>query len=680
MLLKRIIAIFKNYKQYEVDENKKTSLDLILAEVEPNASLEKRIDWIQKLVKWIRSTDLFEIEPEKIPAAKIKYFFMVLERNPETKLKVKAALISTLQELSSIEFFCEVGLPSQIGLIGELVDKITVKILPKKPIGHQLSELMTTLFPDEEDVLWLKSLDENILDKFIALMDDSQETTYPHLQNDIEDSLIYLISQIVAIGLSPGIRKRIPHKKMKSLPFFYLSGKLNLYLKLNNDPEQTELTNQVMAELLELLVDVRTTITDVYAHLDRFGVSTHLVYQLERMKLFMNRTSSLLDIINTGQLSKTKISHFIAELVEQNLKQRNAMGIFSSNATLLAQKIVENNSQTGEHYIAKDKTEYRKMVGSAMGGGLLTALTVFVKNFLGTLGMTQFFYGAFSTVNYAGSFLLIQFCGFTLATKQPAATASALAQKLEATENREGIDNLVDEIVFLTRTQVAAVFGNLISVIPVVIAVNFTYYYFKGHFIFSAEAAHYTVHSTDILGPSIIYAVFTGFLLWLSSVIAGWADNWYTFNQIGYLISNNKKIKTVLSEEGTKKLVHFLDHGITGIAGNISLGFFLGFVPVILMFMGIPLEVRHVTLSTGALAASIPTLGVEALQSQEFIRAILGILIIGFLNLSVSFLLALKVALRAKKISSHRKALIYRSVLKRFYQKPFSFFIPKSST
>jgi site-specific recombinase len=232
----------------------------------------------------------------------------------------------------------------------------------------------------------------------------------------------------------------------------------------------------------------------------------------------------------------------------------------------------------------------------------------------------------------------------------------------------------------LTRTQVAAVFGNLVAVIPAILVVNITYFYFRGQWIFSEEAARYTMHTTDILGPSVIYAIFTGFLLWLSSVIAGWADNWYAFNQLSYLITNNKKIKTIISEDGAKKLAHFLEHGITGIAGNISLGFFLGFVPVLLKFVGIPLEVRHVTLSTGALAAAVPTLGMEILGSHEFIRAAIGILVIGFLNLSVSFLLALTVAFKAKKISSHRKALIYRSVLTRFYQKPFSFFIPKSST
>lgn len=678
MLPSRIIAIFKKFKQYEVDENKKISLDLILAEINPQADLETRIEWILKLVRWIRNTDLFEVDPEKIPSTKLKYLFMVLDRNPESKEKVAQILSLTLQELRSIEFFCEVGLPSQIGLIGELIDKLTTKFLPKKPIGHQLSELMITLFPDEEDVVWLKSLDEATLDKIISLF--GNQDNYPHLKSDMEDSLIYLTSQIVAIGLSPGIRKRIPHKKMKSLPFFYLSGKLNLYLKMKKDDSNPLLTQELMLEFSELLKESQATIVEVYDHLDKFGVSTHIVFQLERMKLFLKRTTSLLEIVDSGHLTKTKISNFIAELVELNLSQRSALGIFSNNALLLSQKIVEFNSHTGEHYIARDRKEYMKMVTSAMGGGVLTGITVFGKNFLGGLGMTPFFYGAFSTLNYAGSFLFIQFTGCTLATKQPAATAAALAEKLDATEDREGIESVTDEIVLLTRTQIAAVFGNLMAVIPAVLAANFIYFYFKGHFIFSEEAAHYTLHSTDILGPTIIFAIFTGFLLWLSSVIAGWSGNWYSFHQLSYLIRNNKKISTVLTKDGSAKLASFLEHEITGIAGNISLGFFLAFAPIILNFFGIPLEVRHVTLSTGALAASIPTLGIEALKSPEFLRAALGILLIGSLNLGVSFFLALTVAFKAKKISSHRKALIYRSVLKRFYQKPFSFFIPKSST
>ncbi len=679
MLLKKLIKIISDYKQYEVEGNKKISLDLILAEANPLENLETRIDWILKLVKWVRETNLIEHEPSTVPHIKLKYLFMVLERNPAINERVGLVLIHTLQELSCIEFFCEVGLPSQIGLLGELGNIILTKILPKKSIGSQLSELMPALFPTEEDSFWLRNLDDLTIHKLLQLFGVGNNN-YPHIQSDLEESLIYLTSQIVALGLSPGIRKRIPHKKMKSLPFFSLAGKLNLYLKMKSHGKDPALTAQVLLEFRALLQESLEAIAEVYLHFNRFGVSTHLVFQIEKLKLFISRTFSLLEIHDSGHLQKTNITHFISDLTEQHIVHKNALAIFSSNATLLSQKIIEANSQTGEHYIAKDSAEYWHMVKIALGGGLLTALTVYLKNFFGQLAFNKFIYGLFSTLNYSGSFLLIQFCGFTLATKQPATTASALAQKLESSEGLKGIESLTDEIVLLTRTQFAAVLGNLSAVIPTVLFINVIFHWISGKWIYSLASAQYALQSTDILGPSVIYGIFTGFLLWLSSIISGWSDNWYTFHQLNSLISHNIKIKAILGKEGAQKLALFFDKNVTGIAGNISLGIFLGLVPELLKFTGIPLEVRHVTLAAGALAAALPTLGIGSLKSQEFLRAFLGIGLIGILNISVSFLLALTVAFKAKRIAADRKALILQSVLKRFSQKPLSFFVAKSST
>lgn len=675
MSLKKLVTIFKNYKQYEIDKSKKNSLDLILFEVTPSASLESRIAWILKLVLWIRSTDLFEITSQKTPLTKLKYFLMVLDRNESTKKKVSLVLRKTLLQLRASDFFCEVGLPSQLSLFGEFFDKIIANILPKKPISNQLSEFMINLFPELNDVLWLKSIDEGTLNQLLTLFKD-EENLFLDLESDIEDSLIYLTSQVVASGLGPGIRKRIPHKTMKTLPFFYLSSKLNLYLDAKKEKSNPELTTQIMLEFSDLLKECQVTILEVYKHLDEYGVSTHLVFQLERMKLFINRILSLLEILSFGHLENTKISSFIAELVEQNLSQRSPLKLLSNNITLLAQKIIETNSKTGEHYIAKNRHEYWAMIIRAMRGGFFTAFTVFIKNLLNYLPFTSFFQGAFATLNYAGSFLLIQFTGGTLATKQPAATASALAAKLGATEKREEIESLTDEIIAITNSQVAAVVGNILAVVPTVIIVNLIFFSLTNKPIFTKATALYTLYSTDVFGPTIIYATFTGFLLWLSSFFSGWAGNWCSFHQISQLIRDNKKFQKVLTKEGANKLSTFLEREITGIAGSLSLGFLLGFFPEFLKFIGIPLEVRHVTLSTGALTAAISTLGIDALKTTEFLRASLGIFLIGSLNLGVSFFLALAVAFRAKKISPHKKILIYRSVLERFYKAPFSFFIP----
>ncbi|MBC7539468.1 MAG: hypothetical protein H7281_11655 [Bacteriovorax sp.] len=684
-MIKQVKLLLTNYKQYNIDDKKKTSLDIILSNAHTQHSQEERIEWVQQLFKWIRSDSYFEHD-EKVPVVKIKFLLMLLTRNPNWREDTRKIFQETLTELSAIEFFCEVGLPNQLGFIGELGEKIMDKILPRKPINNQLGELLLVLFPDKEDAEWIESIDEKTLELIFDLFQSNEHISFPHLQSDIEEALIYLVSQIVAIGLSPLVRKRIPHTKMKTLPFFNLSVKLSLYLKIksenleNKTDTNEELKNTLYSELVTLLQDTAIAVKEVYYHLDKYGVSIHLVYQLERLNHFLNRTNALLEINHSDVIAKQKIAFFTSDLIKQTLTQRSIKSLLSGNVTLLAQKIVERNSKIGEHYIAQDIGEYWAMFRSATGGGLITAFTVYIKNIIITLPFTRFILGAFGSINYAGSFLLIQFAGFTLGTKQPAATATSLAQKLESLEKVEQIERVTDEIVMVSRTQFVALIGNVVSVIPVVLLINFIYHYATNNWIFNAHMAEHNLHSTDLFGPAIIYAIFTGFLLWLSSVASGWTENWFAFNDLHYLLANNKKCQLLLGNSGAKKLAHFLEHNISGIAANVSLALLLGIVPEFLQFIGIPLEARHVTLQTGAIAASIPSLGFGVLETFVFWRCIVGLIVVGFLNIFVSFALAFFVAVRAKKISSRKRRLIYRSVIKRFTQRPISFFIPSKSS
>ena len=88
------------------------------------------------------------------------------------------------------------------------------------------------------------------------------------------------------------------------------------------------------------------------------------------------------------------------------------------------------------------------------------------------------------------------------------------------------------------------------------------------------------------------------------------------------------------------------------------------------------LEVRHVTLSTGQVAAAMATLGLPALQTPEFWWAVAGLAIIGPLNLAVSFFLAFRVALAAHGITDIDRQRIYRAVRQRLRTEPASFLVP----
>jgi site-specific recombinase len=93
-------------------------------------------------------------------------------------------------------------------------------------------------------------------------------------------------------------------------------------------------------------------------------------------------------------------------------------------------------------------------------------------------------------------------------------------------------------------------------------------------------------------------------------------------------------------------------------------------------FFGLPLDVRHVTLSTGALTLSVCALGGETLSTEDFWAAALGIAIIGCLNFGVSFVLALAVALRARQVNRSDRFRLLLSVMATYVRSPMQFFFP----
>jgi site-specific recombinase len=102
----------------------------------------------------------------------------------------------------------------------------------------------------------------------------------------------------------------------------------------------------------------------------------------------------------------------------------------------------------------------------------------------------------------------------------------------------------------------------------------------------------------------------------------------------------------------------------------------LGLTPDLFLFAGVPMEVRHVTLSTGQVAVASFTLGAGILATAPFWLAIAGLALIGALNVGVSFGLALRLAMRAVDISPTDRAHVYSAIRQRLFSRPMEFVWP----
>ena len=105
----------------------------------------------------------------------------------------------------------------------------------------------------------------------------------------------------------------------------------------------------------------------------------------------------------------------------------------------------------------------------------------------------------------------------------------------------------------------------------------------------------------------------------------------------------------------------------------------LGLVPVIAAFVGLPLDVRHVTLSTGQVAGALGTLGWGLFNEPSFWWCVAALPLTGLFNVGVSFLLALRVAARSRGVRVTDRARLWRAIGRRLLRQPGSFLVPPRS-
>jgi site-specific recombinase len=646
------------------------ALDALLAHADPSQPLAERVAWVEDLLTWVR---------RDAPAQRVKLLLQILERQPEARTRVGQALRSIVRDTQALDLFADTGLPRGVAFMQELMSRVMSRVLPNPPDTRDLADIVDRLFPYVRVADWLEQLDPEHASRIVALFqhgETSAEGGWTSLRTDLEDAMVQLADRICVLGSHREVRVRLDKIAFRDLPFQKLPPAVEtLIARANANVPVGELA--VELNLVRVCVDAcDRTVDEVISHLEKTGVNTTLVYDIARLRAQLRRLELLLEAWATPQLEASRTLALLADLVRQNHVRRSVLALFRQNLQLLTRRIVERNAETGEHYVARNRSEYLGMIRSAAGGGAIMGATTLIKLLLGKLALAEFFKGMFFGLNYAGSFVVIQLLGFTVATKQPANTAPALARRMSELRNAPQMEALVDEVVFLMRSQIAAVFGNLALVIPATIMLELLWTTVTGHHLLDEPKAKVLLGSVSPLSASLLYAALTGGLLWLSSLIAAWVDNWFVLHHLTPALAQHRGWQHWLGLDRARRLASWLEDNIAGLAGNISLGFLLSMFPVVAGFFGLPLDVRHVTLSTGQVCAAFAVLGGESFWHLSTLGIGLGILGIGLLNILVSFGLALFVAIRARNVRGPERNLFFRALGNRIWQSPLSFVLP----
>lgn len=652
-------------------------LTALLNAADPKAELPARNLWFARLLQWLRhapagaAAGAEDAPRTPRPILRLKHLLNVLERHPEHADAFAATWVSLWRDMDGTALFADVGFAARMALWSEFLLRLRLKVLPGTVDTDDMAELFGQWFDEEDDLLWLQAIDEPLLERLAALLGRAGDIPW---RGTMARAMTVLVSAVQAAGLSGPLRQRMGPELLTNQPFEQLSRANDELVQALRAGDRAAML-RASQFLRALLHSCREAALSVPEHLEAYGVSVDIMFEVEQLRARTQRIEALLNALISDE-PRRELQRLSVSLARAAHARRSVRQLFARHYSLLARKMAERSAESGEHYITRNRAEYRDMLARAAGGGLMMSITTFAKFAILALGMSAFWSGAWAGVNYATSFLLIHLLHWTVATKQPAMTAPAMAHKLRDIGQPEGLEGFVDEVVHLLRSQFAGLVGNLLVVVPLVLCVQLACRQLFGMPLVGTKDAEYVLHSLSFLGPSLLFAAFTGVLLFTSSVIAGWVENWFVFYRLDAAIAWNPRAIARLGPARAQRWAAWWRNNISSLAANVSLGLMLGLVPALLGFIGVPLEVRHVTLSSGQLSAAAGALGASVLQRPEFWWCVLATVLTGPLNISVSFYLAFKVALRSSGIQLADRHRVRAAIWRRFRARPLSFFVP----
>jgi len=634
-------------------------------------TLRQRSRNFVEIVHWTRAAQPRGIEPPRLLVL-VEY----LERDAEVRRRVQQSFGQMLGELDCLSLFAEAGLPSVHPFTTEVIQRVIARLMPLARNDTDASKLLIELYSTERSARQFAMITPELFARIArVLTPEEQSQFWQRPEHDLEEAMRLLASQISGLGLQPEMRERSASTGIAHSPFY----ELVLATEELVAPSSAEAVAPALEAWKQIVARCRAEMEIVYEHMESAGISVELVFDLKTIQACLVRMENIVKVLGATDQREldAAVQALLVRLIEGNVRDKRVSSLLRENLNLLARKMVDRTGDTGEHYIAASRPEYRHMWLAAIGGGLLTVFTAAFKLRIIEADLPPFVEGFASGTNYAVSFVLMQIFGLVLATKQPATTAAAFARIIRDNRGSQLSSRLTDFVARITSTQLAAALGNVLAVSAGAVLFELLWkIIFRESYLPELTANHVYETLNPFASGTALYAIETGVILWMAALAGSWVENASVYYRFADAVAQHP-LGLRLGEAFSGKMSRIVKHNIGGWATSIVLGYLLGFAPEVGHFFGLPIDIRHVTLSSGTLALAAARFGTGTLGNRWFLRAVIGIGVIFVLNLFTSFSIAAYVALRAYDVRLREQWGILRFLVVDAVRAPLRFIVPR---
>ena len=599
-----------------------------------------------------------------------------LNQHPQYAHFLRDIILKLIKQHRSVSIFVDSGIQPSSGFFSEITRRISHKMLPEVLDKRYLKDIFSQLFCQPSDDQWVLAVPDAV---WLQLVDairfhEADKAIIEAIFQQLLEAAQILSYRLSAAGLEPELLKNHEHLETHHSPFITQNIEISAVVNAENA------TDTDISHVLIMLSQCTDIITKIRKNSAQTGTSIRLTFLLQRMTQQLDRLENIFHIV-VGLKNQTCVKAasvcLFKKLVYSECNKNDVGMHFRENIELIALRVTENASRTGEHYITESRTEYFRLMRSAMGAGVIIGVMAMIKILVGSRHLAPLMEAIVFSLNYGLGFVLIHILHFTVATKQPAMTAATIAA---AVDNHDGktkeLDKLVSVIAQTMRSQAVAIFGNVVMVVPMAMMIAWLVFTLTGqHFVTVEKAQQLLADIQPFDSPALMYAAIAGVCLFLSGLIAGYHDNLAIYNKIPQRLMALKWLQKLLGQPRLNRVATYLENNLGALAGNFYFGCLLGGMAAVGVLLGLPIDIRHITFSSAFVGFSF--VGLDFNVTWQTVRmAVAGVLLIGLVNLMVSFSLALYVAMKSRKVSFAQWRLLFGKLLSRLNQQPAEFLFP----
>ena len=647
----------------------------------PKAVLDENL--LIELVNRIRPSDTQDLEETH---QKFQAFLQALLLTPDASSTLQHFVLRLINQYKQTSLYADTGILSLDGFWNQLFQRLGAHFLPLIHDESQLQDLVRRVFPLRSDKYWLDNIEDAEWQQLFTLLNrgNGGQTQKRLIRSEIIKALTVLSYRVSGIGLYPEFINANPELSEYDSPFLAQNREINEFIQLYKIADQQH--DQISAiqppdasQALVMIDQCHDVSSKIRRATKRTGVSISLTYLLSLLEQCLERIELLLNlIVAQDKVAYVSAGQLLVDVTSALYSERSVRSLLAENSELIALQVTENASKTGEHYVSTDKDGFWSMYKAAAGAGVLIAMMATLKTLASRLVLAPMMQAIINSMIYSFGFMLIHVLHFTVATKQPAMTAAALASTVQ---HRKGskmaqIAELAALIINIIRTQFVAILGNISIAIPVAALIAFSWDAMLHEPLMSHAKASHLLHDLNpFTSLAIPHAAIAGVFLFLSGLIAGYFDNMAVYRKVGSRLKAHQHLKKLLGQERLNIFATYIERNLGALAGNFLFGIMLGSTATLGYILGLPIDIRHIAFASANFIQGLMNINGSP-EIGLIIVSFLGVLLIGLTNLFVSFTLTIIVALRARRVRFEQWKPLAKLVLTHFLTRPSDFFWP----